>query len=157
MIGISACLGGVSCRYDGREQTIPALKKLVTEGQAIVICPEVAGGLPIPREPAEIVGGDGFDVWDHQAKVMAISGKDVTEAYKKGAINAYQVLKEKQISTLILKANSPSCGSSTIYDGSFTGSLKEGIGVATAYFLQQKISVCSEEEWMDQRGELNGN
>lgn len=157
MIGISACLGGVSCRYDGREQTIPTLKKLVTEGQAIVICPEVAGGLPIPREPAEIVGGDGFDVWDHQAKVMTISGKDVTEAYKNGAINAYQVLKEKQISTLILKANSPSCGSSTIYDGSFTGSLKEGIGVATAYFLQQKISVCSEEEWMDQRGELNGN
>lgn len=122
-----------------------------------MICPEVAGGLPIPREPAEIVGGDGFDVWDHQAKVMTISGKDVTEAYKNGAINAYQVLKEKQISTLILKANSPSCGSSTIYDGSFTGSLKEGIGVATAYFLQQKISVCSEEEWMDQRGELNGN
>lgn len=122
-----------------------------------MICPEVAGGLPIPREPAEIVGGDGFDVWDHQAKVMTISGKDVTEAYKKGAINAYQVLMEKQISTLILKANSPSCGSSTIYDGSFTGSLKEGIGVATAYFLQQKISVCSEEEWMDQRGELNGN
>ncbi len=129
----------------------------MAEGQAILICPEVAGGLPIPREPAEIVGGDGFDVWNHQAKVMTISGEDVTEAYKNGAINAYQVLKEKQISTLILKANSPSCGSSTIYDGSFTGGLKEGIGVATAYFLQQKISVCSEEEWTDQRGELNGN
>ncbi|MBO0462619.1 DUF523 domain-containing protein [Enterococcus sp. DIV1298c] len=157
MIGISACLGGVLCRYDGRDKAIPALKKLVAEGQAIMICPEVAGGLPIPREPAEIVGGDGFDVWHQRAKVLTVSGEDVTEVYKSGAIKAYQRLKEKQISTLILKANSPSCGSTSIYDGTFSGTLKEGTGVATAYFLQQKISVCSEEEWMDQRGELNGN
>ena len=56
MIGISACLGGLICRYDGQQKAVPALKKLVDEGKAIMVCPEVMGGLPTPRPPAEIVG-----------------------------------------------------------------------------------------------------
>ncbi|MGM9904056.1 hypothetical protein A5844_000707 [Enterococcus sp. 10A9_DIV0425] len=153
MLGISACLGGVLCRYDGQGKTVPELRKLVIEGKAIMICPEVLGGLPVPREPAEIVGGDGFDVWNNKAKVRTTFGKDVTEAYKNGAIKAYQKLREKHIDSLILKSKSPSCGSDLIYDGSFSGILIEGVGVATAYFLQQKIAVYSEEEWLNTRGE----
>ena len=63
MLGISACLGGIACRYDGVSNEIADLKRLVETGQAIMVCPEVLGGLSTPRNPAEIQGGDGMDVW----------------------------------------------------------------------------------------------
>lgn len=150
MIGISSCLGGICCRYDGKSQEQEALKQLVTNGKAIMICPEVLGELPIPRPPAEIIGGgDGFDVWANTAYVYTDNGgEDVTEAFKAGgAQRAYQKLKAQQITTLILKEKSPSCGSQLIYDGQFSGIKKAGVGVATAYFIQQGMTVYSEETW----------
>ncbi len=157
MIGISACLGGLLCRYDGQQKAVPELKKLVDEGQAVMVCPEVMGGLPIPRAPAEILGGDGLAVWEGRAKVLTTTGEDVTLIYQEGAIKAYQELKNNKIDTIIVKAKSPSCGTSRIYDGSFTGTLTEGMGVATAYFIQQQMTVLSDEEWLEMRGEQNGN
>lgn len=157
MIGISACLGGALCRYNGQEKAIPQLQKLVEEGKAVMICPEVMGGLSIPRAPAEIVGEDGFDVWNNQAKVITTTGEDVTKAYQEGAIRAYRQLKDRAIETIIVKAKSPSCGTTLIYDGSFSGTLKTGTGVATAYFIQQKMTVLSDEEWLILRGEQDGN
>ena len=147
MIGISSCLGGICCRYDGKSQEQEALKQLVTNGKAIMICPEVLGELPIPRPPAEIIGGDGFDVSANTAYVYMDNGEDVTEAFKAGAQRAYQKLKAQQITTLILKEKSPSCGSQLIYDGQFSGIKKAGVGVATAYFIQQGMTVYSEETW----------
>ena len=134
MIGISSCLGGICCRYDGKSQEQEALKQLVTNGKAIMICPEV-------------LGGDGFDVWANTAYVYTDNGEDVTEAFKAGAQRAYQKLKAQQITTLILKEKSPSCGSQLIYDGQFSGIKKAGVGVATAYFIQQGMTVYSEETW----------
>lgn len=151
MIGISACLGGVFCRYDGGSNEIHALKKLVAANQAVMVCPEVLGGLPTPRTPAEIQGGDGFAVWNDQARVLDKQGRDVTEAFKQGAIKAYEELQKLQISSLILKERSPSCGSSLIYDGSFSGNRIKGVGVATAYFIQQGLPVYSEENWQEMR------
>lgn len=150
MIGISACLGGMLCRYDGKQKAIPALQQLVADNQAVMICPEVLGGLPTPRDPAEIIGGDGFAVWENQAKVMTQKGQDVSQAYMSGAKKAYEILRAKQIDTVILKAKSPSCGARLIYDGSFTGTLQEGVGVATAYFIRQGIFVQTDEEWVAQ-------
>lgn len=147
MIGISACLGGVCCRYDSQAKEIAALKQLIENGQAIVVCPEVLGGLPIPREPAEIKGGDGFDVWNDKAKVLTETGEDMTESFKRGAIIAYQKLIEHNITTIILKENSPSCGSKSIYDGTFSGNHRDGAGVATAYFISQGLVVISENDW----------
>ncbi len=98
--------------------------ELVETGEAVMVCPEVIGGLPIPRDPAEIIGGNGFDVWKDQAKVWTTSGEDVTEAYKNGAIKAYQKLQEKHIDLVIMKEKSPSCGTHSIYDGSFSGITK---------------------------------
>ncbi|MDT2596969.1 DUF523 domain-containing protein [Enterococcus dongliensis] len=151
MLGISACLGGIACRYDGDSNEIAALKKLVETGQAIMICPEVLGGLPTPRPPAEIQGGDGFDVWQGRAKVFDKMGNDLTDAFKQGAISAYNELKKLQITGLVLKEKSPSCGSSLIYDGSFSGTRIKGVGVATAYFIQQGLPVYSEENWQEMR------
>ncbi|MGG5340711.1 DUF523 domain-containing protein [Enterococcus sp. AZ192] len=147
MIGISACLGGICCRYDGQSKELSFLKELVEKKEAMPICPEVLGGLPIPREPAEITGGDGFAVWQGQASVLTVSGEDVTECFKEGAKIAYQKLLEHQIDTLIVKEDSPSCGYRRIYDGTFSGNKIAGIGVATAYFILNGISVVSENEW----------
>jgi uncharacterized protein YbbK (DUF523 family) len=147
MIGISACLGGICCRYDGKAKEIKALKELVAAKQAVVICPEVIGGLPTPREPAEIVNGDGFDVWQKQAQVLTVSGMDVTQQFRQGAIAAYEELKNQGITTIILKEGSPSCGSQRIYDGSFSGITKAGVGVAAAYFMKQGINVIPESDW----------
>ena len=151
MLGISACLGGIACRYDGGSNTILPLKKLVESGQAVMVCPEVLGGLPIPRNPAEIQGGDGFTVWENKAKVIDIEGNDLTECFKQGAIQALDELKHLQITALVLKERSPSCGSNWIYDGSFSGNRIKGAGVATAYFIQQGLPVYSEENWQEMR------
>lgn len=147
MIGISACLGGICCRYDGGTQKISELAALVSEQKALLICPEVLGGLSTPRQPAEIIGGDGFAVWQGTAKVVDTAGKDVTEAFKAGAVNALAQLQKLGINRLILKERSPSCGSQMIYDGSFSGTKITGVGVSTALFQQNGLQVYSEENW----------
>lgn len=147
MLGISSCLGGICCRYDGKSQEVPQLKQWVEEGKALLICPEVLGELPIPRPPAEIVGGDGFSVWAGTARVMTNTGEDVTELFKQGAKTAYQKLQAQNIQELILKEKSPSCGSQLIYDGQFSGVKKTGVGVATAYFLSKGLIIHSENDW----------
>lgn len=156
MIGISACLGGVACRYDGKSQTISELVQLVNSGKAEMICPEVEGGLPIPRNPAEIVGGDGHAVWQGTAKVVDNQGTDVTLIYQNGAKLAYQRLCEKNIEVLLLKEKSPSCGGHQIYDGTFSGNKLVGVGVATAYFLSQGMIVYSEADWESFKDEVVG-
>ena len=101
------------------------------------------GGLPTPRAPAEIVGGDGHDVWAGRACVLDAHGVDVTEAFKHGAELALQRLQAAHIDTVYLKSKSPSCGQGQIYDGSFSGQLREGDGVSTALFKQHGICVIS--------------
>lgn len=148
MLGISSCLGGIACRYDGNSNTVAELKKMMAQEQAAGICPEVLGGLPTPREPAEIIGGDGFDVWLGTAKVVSRKGEDVTENFKKGAVLAYEKLAELDIDCLVMKANSPSCGSRYIYDGTFSGNKRDGAGVAAAYFINHGLEVMTEEDWL---------
>ena len=146
MIGISACLGGIACRYDGKSQTNDQLVKLVQENKAIIVCPEVLGGLSTPRKPAEIIGGDGYDVLQGNAKVVDIDGIDVTDAFLEGARRAFNTLRDKNITIMILKENSPSCGSAQIYNGTFSGTKINGIGVATAYFREKGLKVYSDTE-----------
>ena len=135
----SACLCGHKVRYDGGDCAAQnALPELV-----LLICPEVMGGLPTPRAPAEIVGGDGHDVWAGCARVMDAYGVDVTEAFKHGAELALQRLQAAHIDTVYLKSKSPSCGQGQIYDGSFSGNLHDGDGVATALFKSHGIRVIS--------------
>ena len=138
---ISACLLGVRCRYDGghsRNETAVNPKKTY---QLIPVCPEESGGLPTPRLPAEIVGGDGDAVLDGKAKVMTIDGTDVTEAYLKGAHHTLQVAQSHGATHVILKARSPSCSCGDIYDGTFSGTLTSGDGVTTALLKRHGITV----------------
>ena len=140
---ISACLLGVRCRYDGGHSRNETAVNQQGAYQLIPVCPEEAGGLPTPRPPAEIVGGDGDAVLDGKAKVMTADGTDVTEAYLQGAHYTLEVAQSHGATRVILKARSPSCGCGDIYDGTFSGSLITGDGVTTALLKRHGITVAS--------------
>jgi uncharacterized protein YbbK (DUF523 family) len=147
MIGASSCLCGISCRYDGKANTVPDIEDLYKAGKVVDICPEVLGGLPTPRIPSEIVGGIGNDVWDGNAPVMSKTGVDVTEAFKNGAIAALVKLQAQNVTKVILKERSPSCGTQFIYDGSFGGIRIPGCGVTAAHFKAHGLILFSEENY----------
>ena len=119
---VSRCLLGHRVRYDaGASGPYDPLVKWQDEGRVIALCPEVAGGLPIPRAAAEIPGGQGLDVLNGSAPVMTTEGEDVTEAFVSGANQALALVKQHNIRIAVLKANSPSCGDRLTYDGTFSG------------------------------------
>ncbi len=144
---ISACLLGSAVRYDGACKPIqhPFLRDWQTQGRLVPFCPEVAGGLPIPRPPAEITGGTGQDVLAGRAKVLSQKA-DVTAPFLAGAQAALALAKQTGISAALLKARSPSCGNDFIYDGSFTGTLIPGTGVTAALLRMNGILVFNENE-----------
>ena len=146
MIGVSACLCGVNCKYSGGNNENKKVIELFQSEKGVLVCPEQLGGLATPRIPSEIVGGSGEDVLDGKAKVMSKEGKDVTKEFIKGAEETLKMLLMMNITKVILKERSPSCGKDIIYDGTFTGSRKEGNGVTTALLLRKGIHVVTENK-----------
>lgn len=149
---VSACLAGAKTRFDGENRLEPQLLQLVREGRAIPVCPEQLGGLTTPRPPAEITGGDGFDVLRGRAKVVTCDGRDVTAAYIRGAEEVLRLAQAWQAAGAVLKARSPACGSGEIYDGTFEGNLRPGFGIAAALLAQAGLPVFSEKSWKDKQG-----
>ncbi|TCJ00982.1 DUF523 domain-containing protein [Cytobacillus praedii] len=149
MILVSSCLAGLEVRYNGTHCLDNRISKLVEENKAVTICPELLGGFSTPREPAEIVGGDGEDVLDGKAKVVEKSGKDVTELYIKGAYATLEKAKRINATIVVLKENSPSCGSSMIYNGEFKGKKIAGNGVTSALFKRNGLQVISEDQFIE--------
>ncbi|WP_320940431.1 DUF523 domain-containing protein [Lysinibacillus capsici] len=149
MILISACLAGLNVRYNGTNSLDEKIQKLVLENKAVTVCPELMGGFSTPREPAEIVGGNGQDVLDGNATVVESSGQDVTDLYLKGAYATLQKALEVGATHVILKEYSPSCGSAKIYNGKFNGTKLAGEGVTTALLRRNNIIVLSEENFLE--------
>ncbi|MCK1997553.1 DUF523 domain-containing protein [Psychrobacillus psychrodurans] len=149
MILVSSCLAGLEVRYNGTHSLNSKLRKLVEENKAITICPELLGGFSTPREPAEIIGGDGEDVLDGKAKVIEKSGRDVTEIYLKGAYATLEKAKKINATIVVLKENSPSCGSLMIYNGEFKGKKIIGNGVTSALLKRNGLQVISEEQFVE--------
>jgi len=145
---ISACLAGDLVRYDGKRVPLTniLLSKWNQKGMLINVCPEVSGGLKIPRLEAQIVNGTGQDVLEGKAKVVDIEGHDVTLFFIRGAQYALRQAKKHKIEIAILKEKSPSCGVHHIYDGNFDSTLIPGVGVTTAILKQRGINVFSENE-----------
>ena len=154
MILVSACLAGFDVKYNGSHNLNEKIKKWFDEKKAIPICPEVLGGLSIPREPAEIVGGEGEDVLDGHAKVITNNGIDVTEQFMKGANETLKIALDLNATMVILKERSPSCGSSMIYSGEFNGNKRKGTGVTAALLKRNGIQVLSEENFMELLNEM---
>lgn len=144
---VSGCFAGFQCRYDQRSASVAEIQALVREGQAIPVCPEQLGGMPTPRLPAEILGGNGDDVLDGKARVVDSAGNDVTEPFVAGAWEVLRLAQAVGATEAILKERSPSCGSCLIYDGTFSGTRKPGAGVTASLLARHGIRVFSEENW----------
>ncbi|MGI6553164.1 MAG: DUF523 domain-containing protein [Bacillota bacterium] len=147
MYCVSACLLGVKCKYDGGDNELPQLKELLAQGKALPVCPEQLGGLTTPRDAAEICGGSGGDVLLGQARVLTRAGRDVTREFIRGAQEVVRLCEIAGVSWAILKENSPSCGVSFIYDGSFQGRRIKGEGVTAALLRQKGIRIYNEKSW----------
>ncbi len=144
---VSACLLGIRTTYDDSSHPHTRLIELAARGRAVPLCPEVAGGLPIPRPPAEITGGDGHAVLDGQARVLTCHGDDVSASFISGAQIALDTARRWGIKTAVMQPRSPSCGHCQIYDGSFSGRLIDGQGVAAALLTRHGIRVLSPNEF----------
>ncbi|TRX72798.1 DUF523 domain-containing protein [Pseudomonas mangiferae] len=144
---VSRCLLCQPVRYDGGAHgPFDLLQRWQAEGRLVPLCPEVAGGLPTPRPPAEIPGGQGDAVLDGLRPVLDASGADVTAAFVAGARLALELVQRHGLRIAVLKARSPSCGNRETYDGSFGGVRVPGAGVTAALLQRAGVQVFSELE-----------
>jgi uncharacterized protein YbbK (DUF523 family) len=214
---VSACLAGLKTRYDGTDALCARVRELVEKGEAVPFCPEQAGGLPTPRTPAEITGGDGYVVLSSQvsnachtsqthcidqpnqassektcipseskpsvvdtasnkdnqayrtdqtdcanqpnqaqhtentccARVVTKDGVDVTANYMQGAKEMLKLACTVGATKAVMKAKSPSCGVGSIYDGTFSGNITRGDGVAAALLKLSGIDVMTEDDFVN--------
>src|SRR5438445_3550130 len=145
---ISACLLGERVRYHGGDAALSdgILDRWRREGRLVPFCPEVAGGLPVPRPPAEIQGAGGRSVLQATARVVTSGGADVTEAFVAGAQAALHAARREGARIAVLKDGSPSCGSREIHDGAFDGRRKAGAGVTAELLHGAGLRVFNEHE-----------
>lgn len=136
MILVSACLMGENCKYSGGNNRNEDVISFLKGKEYLCICPEEFGGLQTPRPPAEIIGD----------RVLDKEGKDVTKAFYLGAEKTLALALEHHAECCILKANSPSCGCGTIYDGTFSGKKVKGNGITADLLLKHGFKVISEKK-----------
>jgi uncharacterized protein YbbK (DUF523 family) len=134
---VSSCLLGVACNHVGRSSPSEAVVALGRDRRLVPVCPETAGGLPTPRDAAEIQAS---------GRVVTAGGADVTDAYKRGAAHTVRLARAVGAEGAVLKARSPSCGCHEVYDGSFTRTRVPGEGVTAAALRDAGFRVCSEED-----------
>ncbi|EGU58885.1 hypothetical protein VINI7043_08155 [Vibrio nigripulchritudo ATCC 27043] len=153
---ISSCLVGNKVRYNASCLSVPEsdLDWLHSNLELVVFCPELSAGMPIPRAPAEIIQGKGNDVILGAASVVGDDGIDVTNQFIEGAQNTLEMCKEHQIKYAVLAEGSPSCGSSKIYDGTFSGTKIDGSGVTAALLESAGIKVFSQYNLATLRAKL---
>jgi uncharacterized protein YbbK (DUF523 family) len=140
---VSACLIGIDCRYDGRNSFKKNIVEFLTGKIPVPYCPEVFGGLGIPREGCEIVAGDGNDVLNNLARVLSYSGLDFTKNFLNGSMWGLKICMMTGIRRAILKENSPSCGVKQIIRNRKTTS---GMGVFAALLRKNNIEIISSDE-----------
>ena len=136
---VSACLLGVNVEYNGGSNLIDEVQQLQNDFDIFSICPEVQGGMLIPRIPSEVVSLNPI-------KVQNEYGIDTTDFFISGAVQSLEICKQNDIKIALLKSKSPSCGNEKIYDGSFSGKLIDGIGVTVGLLLQNNIKVFNENQ-----------
>lgn len=133
---VSACLLGINCKYNGKNNYIEEIEEIKNKYQVFSFCPEESSGLPTPRTPSEIKDG----------KVFSKDGRDLSSYFIKGAEKALEICKKENIKLALLKEKSPSCGSSYVYDGSFSNKLIKSPGITSKLLMENSIKVYSENE-----------
>lgn len=142
MFIISACFLGENCKYDGGNNTTQWITDFAKRHSYLAVCPEMAGGLPAPRPPVEIIDG----------KAVNKEGLDVTAEFKKGTALVWEDIQKQaaelgeEIEGAILKAKSPSCGSDLIYDGTFSHKTVVGDGFLVQLLKKNGIKVINEND-----------
>ena len=136
---ISSCLLGNNVKYNGKNNYISGIEALKDKYDLIIICPEVMGGLSIPRIPSEII----------ESEVINKEGKNVTKEFNKGADIAIDLVKKYKIKKALLKDGSPSCGSTYIYDGTFSNTKISNVGVTVKYLKNENIKIYNELNWKE--------
>lgn len=135
---VSACLAGFGTRFDGGIVLDERVRKLVSEGKAIPVCPEQLAGLPTPRRPMEFTGGDGSDLLDGKSRAVDSDGADMTEALLKGGDEVLKIARLYGASEAVFKDGSPSCGTTYVH---VNGSRREGKGVCAELLERNGIKV----------------
>lgn len=135
-IMVSACLLGENCKYNGGNNLNEKVLNYINGHEVIPVCPEVLGGLPIPRVPAEIVNG----------VVTTKDGRNVDVEFRKGAEIALEMAKKEQVDLVILQSRSPSCGVKQIYDGTFSGTRIDGQGVFARLLKENGFEMIDVED-----------
>ena len=135
-VAVSSCLLGINCKYSGGNNYHDELNRWLKDHEITAVCPEVLGGLPVPRVSCEI----------RNEKVKTKSGDDKTKEYRRGAEKALAQVRENGCELVILQARSPSCGVCHIYDGTFSKTLTEGDGIFAALLKKAGIPVISESQ-----------
>ncbi|MGW8434487.1 DUF523 domain-containing protein [Nocardiopsis sp. NPDC055879] len=146
---VSACLMGRKVRFDGRAKPVDdaTVEGWRAEGRLVVHCPEIAGGLPVPRPPAEIEpGADAADVLAGRARILTPDGVDVTDHFVSGARAALATARAQGVVVALLKQSSPSCGSHQVFDGTFSGRKVPGEGVTAHLLREHGIPVLDEDQ-----------
>ena len=145
---VSSCLLGDPVRYHGGDARCAheILERWMTEGRLVPLCPETAAGLPVPRPPAEIAGGDGGAVLRGQAAVGDSSGLDLTAVFVNGARAALDAARRSGARLAVLKDGSPSCATTYIHDGTFRGQRDRGQGVTAALLGEAGIQLFNEHQ-----------
>ena len=133
---VSKCLCGYNCKYNGSNNLNDKLKDLENNNEVITICPEIFGGLPVPRIPFELKDG----------RAINKEGLDITDKVINGCNKALKLILDNNIDLVILKENSPTCGVNYIYDGTFTHTKIKGCGLLTQMLKENNIKVISDEE-----------
>lgn len=144
---ISACLLGRPVRYDGAGKALgdARLDRWSAEGRLVPVCPELLGGLAVPRPSAEIEGGaSGADVLAGRARIVTGDGADVTAAFRAGAEAALAIARREGCVLALLTDGSPSCGRNSIYSGAFDGVRHQGMGVFAALLEASGVEVFAE-------------
>ena len=136
-IAVSACLLGENCKYNGGNNFHEGLAEFLKSHEVISICPEVLGGLPIPRESAEIADGI----------VKVKTGRSVDREFREGAKKALEIVLKEGAELVILQSRSPSCGVKEVYDGLFSGRKIKGEGVFAALCREHGIRTLDIEDF----------
>lgn len=138
-IAVSACLLGRNVKYNGKNNFSSKLVEKLKGLEIIEICPEVLGGLPVPRDPAEIVDG----------KVITKNWVSVDNEFRKGAQKALDIIKKEGVDLVVLQSRSPSCGKGYIYDGTFSSKLIKGDGIFVRLLEENGIKAIDVEDFIN--------
>ena len=147
MILISACLAGRNVKYNGSNNAVSWLCEWIErhKEQVLLVCPEVMGGLPTPRLPAEIHFREADSgAGPENRRVFNKAGQDVTEQFLLGAEKVLELVKQHHITSAVMKANSPSCSGFYIYDGTFSGTKVAGQGITAELLMEHGVKGYSE-------------